>query len=109
MSHPNRRWLITGCSTGFGRALAQILIARGETVFATARKLEQISDLVAGHPNAHALKLDVTDAVDSEKPPLNLILGAFGVKAVRDKIAALSAEIDAWEQVSLGADFPQDA
>lgn len=280
MPHSPRTWLITGCSTGFGRALAEKLIARGDTVFATARKPEQLDDLVAGHANAHALKLDVTvpediaaavatveaaggldvlvnnagygyltafeegedeayraqfetnlfgliaitkavlpgmrqrgaghivniasvgglignpgsgyyaaskfgvvglsealaqevgplgikvtvvepgpfrtdwggrslqssatridayadtvhkrldmiaqysghqpgdpvraadaiiTAVESDKPPLNLILGKFGVDAVRQKIAALSAEIDAWEQISLGADYPQGA
>lgn len=275
MQDRNRTWLITGCSTGFGRSLAQILIARGDRVYATARKPEQIEDLVKGHANAHALKLDVTvpediaaavatagqvdvlinnagygyltafeegdgagyrpqfetnlfglmemtkavlpgmrergtghivniasvgglvanpgssyyaatkfavvglsealsqevaslgikvlvvepgpfrtdwggrsmrssgrrieaykavvqdrldmiaiysghqpgdpvrgaeaiiRAVESEHPPLNLILGAFGVKAVRDKLARLSAEIDMWEPVSLGADFPE--
>lgn len=274
MSHQDRTWLITGCSTGFGRALAEILIARGERVFATARKPGQLDDLVAGHDNAVALELDVTSAddiaaavaaagridvlvnnagygyltafeegdeagyrdqfetnvfgliamtkavlpamrargsghivniasvgglvgnpgssyyaatkfgvvglsealskevgplgvkvtvvepgpfrtdwagrslqsageripayaetvharldrvsassghqegdpvraaeaiitaVDAEKPPLNLVLGAFAVKLARDKIAALSAEIDAWETVSVGADYP---
>lgn len=60
----NRRWLITGCSTGLGRALAEVLIARGEQVFATARNPEQLSDLIEGHDNAQALKLDVTSAED---------------------------------------------
>jgi NAD(P)-dependent dehydrogenase (short-subunit alcohol dehydrogenase family) len=64
MSNKPRSWLITGCSTGFGRALAQKLIAKGERVFATARKPEDLADLVAGHDNATALKLDVTEAAD---------------------------------------------
>lgn len=64
MPDTDRRWLITGCSTGLGRALAEVLIARGEQVFATARKPEQLADLVAGHDNATALKLDVTSADD---------------------------------------------
>nr|WP_295663488.1 oxidoreductase [Polymorphobacter sp.] len=274
MSQANRTWLITGCSTGLGRVLAEHLIARGERVVATARNPDQIADLVAGHDNATALKLDVTSAsdiadvvaatgavdvlvnnagygyltafeegdeagyraqfetnmfgliamtkavlpsmrargsghivniasvgglvgnpgssyyaatkfgvvglsealskevgalgikvtviepgpfrtdwagrslqssagridayaktvyarldeisgysghqpgdperaaeaiimaVDSENPPLNLVLGAVGLKAVREKVAALSAELDTWEAVSLGADYP---
>ncbi len=57
-------WLITGCSTGLGRALAQALITKGERVFATARTPEALSDLVAGHENAFALKLDVTEPAD---------------------------------------------
>ena len=53
-------WLITGCSTGFGRELASILIARGYRVAATARDPAKLSDLVAGHEaNALALQLDV--------------------------------------------------
>src|SRR4051812_25957306 len=64
MPAANRTWLITGCSTGFGRALAELLIARGERVFATARRVEQLAELVDGHANAHALTLDVTSSAD---------------------------------------------
>lgn len=64
MSNQSRTWLITGCSTGLGRALAEALIANGERVFATARKREEIADLVEGRDNATALKLDVTSAED---------------------------------------------
>ena len=64
MAKGNGAWLITGCSTGLGRALAEVLIAKGARVFATARKPEELSDLVAGHDNARALKLDVTVAAD---------------------------------------------
>jgi NAD(P)-dependent dehydrogenase (short-subunit alcohol dehydrogenase family) len=64
MSNKNRTWLITGCSTGLGRALAQVLISEGERVFATARNPDQLADLVNGHDDATALKLDVTSAED---------------------------------------------
>ena len=56
-------WFITGCSTGFGRDLAKILLDRGNRVVATARNLKQIEDLVAGRDKqALALQLDVTNA-----------------------------------------------
>lgn len=57
-----RNWLVTGCSTGFGRALAQLLLDRGENVVVTARRPETIAGLVAGR-EAHtlALALDVTN------------------------------------------------
>ncbi len=59
-SHDKPVWLITGCSTGFGRELATILIGRGYRVAATARDPAKIADLVAGHDAAAlALKLDV--------------------------------------------------
>ena len=55
-------WFITGCSSGFGRALATLVIERGWRVAATARNPEQIANLVAGCPERGiALALDVTD------------------------------------------------
>jgi NAD(P)-dependent dehydrogenase (short-subunit alcohol dehydrogenase family) len=58
----SKTWFITGCSTGFGRALAQNLIGLGHNVVVTARNPDQVADLVADHPDTTiALKLDVTD------------------------------------------------
>ena len=51
--------LISGCSTGIGRALAAEFAARNWRVFATARKLNAIEDLKA--PNMDIAVLDVTD------------------------------------------------
>jgi NAD(P)-dependent dehydrogenase (short-subunit alcohol dehydrogenase family) len=51
--------LITGCSTGIGRATAERLAERGMTVYATARRLESIEDLRAA--GCRTLALDVTD------------------------------------------------
>ncbi len=54
-------WFITGCSTGFGRALASHVLSIGHNVVVTARKITDISDLVVGHEaRALALSLDVT-------------------------------------------------
>ena len=64
MSANRRNWLITGCSTGFGRELSQVLIASGDIVFATARNPDSLRDIVDGHGNARALKLDVTAPAD---------------------------------------------
>ena len=53
-------WLVTGCSTGFGRHLAKALIERGYRVAATARDPEQVADIVHGNAEtALALRLDV--------------------------------------------------
>ncbi|HLB10567.1 MAG TPA: oxidoreductase, partial [Gemmatimonadaceae bacterium] len=57
-----RVWLITGSSRGLGRALAERVLEAGESLVATARKPEQLSDLVTRYGDrAHAVALDVTD------------------------------------------------
>lgn len=54
-------WLITGSSTGFGRSLAEAVLHHGDRVIATARKPEQLNDLVTQYPDTvKALRLDVT-------------------------------------------------
>jgi NAD(P)-dependent dehydrogenase (short-subunit alcohol dehydrogenase family) len=55
----SRTVLITGCSTGIGRACAERLARAGHTVYATARRLESIEDLQAS--GCRTLALDVTD------------------------------------------------
>jgi NAD(P)-dependent dehydrogenase (short-subunit alcohol dehydrogenase family) len=55
-------WLITGCSTGLGRALATAALDCGENVVVTARDVATTEDLTRAHPaTALALPLDVTD------------------------------------------------
>ncbi|MEE4563929.1 oxidoreductase [Paenibacillus polymyxa] len=55
-------WLITGCSTGFGRHIAEQTIDAGYKVVVTARNVEQITELTAGHEDhVLALPLDVTN------------------------------------------------
>lgn len=54
-------WLITGCSTGFGRALAKEVLAKGYQVAVAARNINDVQDIIAGYTeNAIAVTLDVT-------------------------------------------------
>ncbi|NEV88041.1 SDR family NAD(P)-dependent oxidoreductase [Streptomyces tendae] len=58
----NKVWLITGASSGFGRALAEAALADGDVVVGAARRPEALDDLVAAHPDQmEALRLDVAD------------------------------------------------
>jgi NAD(P)-dependent dehydrogenase (short-subunit alcohol dehydrogenase family) len=45
-------------------------------------------------------------AVTSEKPPLRLLLGAQALQVARGKLAAMTADFDAWEAVTVAADAP---
>ncbi|MFF1442225.1 oxidoreductase [Streptomyces sp. NPDC058295] len=62
MSENAKVWLVTGASSGFGRAIAEAAVAAGDTVIGTARRIEALDDLVAAHPDrAEAISMDVTD------------------------------------------------
>jgi len=56
-------WFVTGSARGFGRALVRAALEAGDLVAATARRPEQLSDLVAEHGDRiQPIALDVTDA-----------------------------------------------
>jgi NADP-dependent 3-hydroxy acid dehydrogenase YdfG len=59
VSETSKAVLVTGCSSGIGRATAERLAGAGHTVYATARRLESIEDLAAS--GCKTLSLDVTD------------------------------------------------
>jgi len=57
----NKVWFITGCSTGFGRELAQHVLDKGYKAVVTARNVNDVADIVAGKEDrAIAVPLDVT-------------------------------------------------
>ncbi|MCX4974867.1 oxidoreductase [Streptomyces sp. NBC_00620] len=58
----SKTWLITGSSRGLGRALAEAVLAAGHQLVATARRPEQLDDLVRRFGDrVRAVALDVTD------------------------------------------------
>ena len=55
-------WLITGCSTGFGRDLAKLVLDRGWRAIVTSRDRAKVLDLAEGHEGrVAAASLDVTE------------------------------------------------
>jgi NAD(P)-dependent dehydrogenase (short-subunit alcohol dehydrogenase family) len=74
--------LITGCSTGIGRATAEHLAARGHTVYASARRLDSIADLERA--GCRLLELDVTSeesmraAVEAVDGPVSALVNNAG-------------------------------
>jgi NAD(P)-dependent dehydrogenase (short-subunit alcohol dehydrogenase family) len=58
-------WLITGCSSGFGRALATEVLARGYRAGVASRNTADVRDIVDAYPDtALALQLDVTNPAE---------------------------------------------
>jgi NAD(P)-dependent dehydrogenase (short-subunit alcohol dehydrogenase family) len=74
-STPSRAALVTGCSSGIGRATAERLAAGGWTVYATARRPETLAGLEAR--GCRTLALDVTDE-GSMRAAVAAVEGAHG-------------------------------
>lgn len=78
-------WLITGCSSGLGRALAAAVLDRGESVVVTARDASSVEDLAWSYPGtALALPLDVTD--DTQR--------LAAVEAARERFATIDVLVN---------------
>lgn len=78
-------WLITGCSTGFGRELALRIVKRGWKLVATARNLAQINDIEAlDKDNVLAVALDVTDQAQIDA----------AVKAAKEKFGRIDVLVN---------------
>ncbi|MFE1962040.1 oxidoreductase [Streptomyces sp. NPDC059479] len=71
-------WFITGSSRGLGRAIAEAALAAGHRVVATARKPDQLDDLVHTYgEQVRAVALDVTDA-DAARAAVKGAVETFG-------------------------------
>lgn len=73
-----RVWFITGASSGFGRALAEAVLKRGDNAVAAARRAAALKALVAPfRRSAFAVGLDVTDA-EARQRAVDAALDRFG-------------------------------
>jgi len=91
--------LVTGCSSGIGRATAMHLAERGWTVYATARRLESVAELA--QKGCRTLALDVCDE-NSMRAAVDAIVGAEGAVGVLVNNAGYS-QSGAVEEVSMEA------
>ncbi len=77
-----RVWLITGCSTGFGRELVKIVSEKGEIAIGTVRNENQIKDLESINPDlVKGIVLDVQkqDTIDAASEYINNEFGRLDV------------------------------
>jgi NAD(P)-dependent dehydrogenase (short-subunit alcohol dehydrogenase family) len=76
-SMKNKVWFITGCSSGFGRALALQVLEQGYRVAVAARKLKDIQDILDRYKNALGIELDMTKT-EQLKAGVEKISKAYG-------------------------------
>lgn len=91
-----------------GRSLVQTpnrIDDYAETAGARMQRTAEGSGRQAGDPKRAALAMIRVSEV--ENPPRHLVLGAFGVDAVAARLRAALADIDAWRETSLAADYPE--
>lgn len=70
----NKVWLITGASSGFGRAITEAAVGASDVVIAAARNASRLADLSAAHPGqVETLPLDVTDTAAIEAAVADII------------------------------------
>ncbi|HEY3951451.1 oxidoreductase [Phenylobacterium sp.] len=78
MTAKDRVWFITGATSGFGQALAQAVIARGERVAAAGRQRDALAALASGNADrVLTLPFDVTDAA-ARQAAVDEAIGRFG-------------------------------
>lgn len=98
LSQIHRTALVTGASSGLGRAFAEMLLSEGVVVWGTARDVSRLADLSARHPGQfHPVALDLSDRdsvisawqTASRAAPIDLLInnagyGVFGESAATD-------------------------
>lgn len=78
MHNHDRVWLITGASSGFGRALAQAALDAGDIVVGAARRAERLEAMAREHPDRfHPVAFDVT-ATERASQVIDQVVERFG-------------------------------
>jgi NAD(P)-dependent dehydrogenase (short-subunit alcohol dehydrogenase family) len=78
-----------------------------ENVGARKTMIKEFANYLPGDPRKVAEAVLMVTTLD--EPPLRLLLGRDVLKAVRDKLAELSASIDQWEAVTKDVNFPKES
>ncbi|QFT59003.1 2-(R)-hydroxypropyl-CoM dehydrogenase [Sulfitobacter sp. THAF37] len=97
-----KRIIVTGASSGIGRATAELFLEKGWRVGLIARRAEMLDEMAEAHENAVSLPADVTDAAAMARAfeafgPLDVLFnnaGIFGASGPIDEIP-----LENWEQV----------
>ena len=81
--------------------------AYATSVGRTSAALDAMAGRQIGDPERAALA--ILEIVESEHPPLHLLLGSDALRRAREKLDAVIEELDYWEQLTRSTDFPDAA
>lgn len=99
-----RAYLVTGCSSGIGRATALRLAGRGHAVWASARRLEDVADLEA--QGCRTVQLDVTDEASMQAAVKAVEAEHFAVSGLVNNAGyALEGAVEALDPGALRRQF----
>jgi NAD(P)-dependent dehydrogenase (short-subunit alcohol dehydrogenase family) len=82
-----KTWLISGVSSGLGKALAEAVLAKGDRVVGTLRSAEQQKSFTDSHPLATGIVLDITHrelvppaimTIEEEVGPIDVLINNAG-------------------------------
>jgi NAD(P)-dependent dehydrogenase (short-subunit alcohol dehydrogenase family) len=91
-----------------GRSLKKSSVTIADYAETSEARYRQTSGYSGKQPGDPARAAEaIVSVVESEHPPLHLILGKPGLEFVRNKLNALEKDIIDWEDTTLGADFPE--
>ncbi|KAL2826254.1 hypothetical protein BDW59DRAFT_179603 [Aspergillus cavernicola] len=91
-------WLVTGCTSGFGRLFVPAILARGDRVIATARDIESLPE-ISNTKDVFLLQLDVTDSQESLYAKAATAIERFGeVNVLVNNAGYVLSGV--WEEVS---------
>ena len=87
-------WLISGCSTGFGREIALSALEAGDIVGVTSRNIDDIADICKQYPSTSIpLSLDVTDASQIQKCVDTMIKNFEKIDELRSKLTNAGVDV----------------
>jgi NAD(P)-dependent dehydrogenase (short-subunit alcohol dehydrogenase family) len=81
--------------------------AYASSVGRTSAAFDTMGGSQLGDPDRAAQAL--LEIVDSENPPLHLLLGSDALRRAREKLDAVIEEVDRWEELTRSTDFPVGA
>jgi NADP-dependent 3-hydroxy acid dehydrogenase YdfG len=106
-----RTWFITGVNSGFGRLMTEQLLARGDRVAGTVRKMDTMDAMIKDTsrlPPGDPAKMSaiIVDSLDQEPAPKRIVLGTDAWRIIQKALADRLAAVEAQKDLAASTDIP---